>query len=472
MVNRSMKEILHQQKEYNLEQRNKFWKAIEENPNDPWDWGSISSNVNFTPLNEILEKYSDKPLNWSSITYHDELTVEILKKYIHQDWDWDHILLNHSFDAEELIPIFIDNDTNPNIWGYLSSNPSFTLDLIEKYSLDKRFSRNDWKSISSSFPNIQQLIESKYCQFLYWRNVAKNRSLTLDLIEKHFDKFGKWTNIVRYSPITMELLDRHNEEFTDEDWLYISSNTHFTVEMYEKYFHRIPSWKKYNVPISPQLIQKYPDNDWNWYNLSDNKNSLELFEAFPDKFSSYDLSNILRHPNLTLEIILKFEDELEEFHLESIAYNYHFKEINKVFERFNDMEWNWYALMRHPHFSVEKYLDYLEEDDWVNFAYYPLITIEIIEKNMDKLPDDFWKALPNSSNFTYEMIEHFSSKDCFDWSIISRNLYSKRYPIKEKIKEREKYLEKKYYYKWIDIASKPPNGKLFLYDYQISLSIF
>ena len=46
----------------------------------------ISRNPNITM--EIIEKYPDKPWNWSAISCNPNITIEIIEKYPNKPWDW------------------------------------------------------------------------------------------------------------------------------------------------------------------------------------------------------------------------------------------------------------------------------------------------------------------------------------------------------------------------------------------------
>jgi hypothetical protein len=45
---------------------------------------------------EIIEKYSNKPWNWKSISNNPNITIEFIKKYPDKDWNWD-IIIDLSF---------------------------------------------------------------------------------------------------------------------------------------------------------------------------------------------------------------------------------------------------------------------------------------------------------------------------------------------------------------------------------------
>ena len=56
------------------------------------------------------------------------------------------------------------------------------------------------------------------------------------------------------------------------------------------------------------LLEKYPNKDWNWWNLSRNSNiTMEIIEKFPDKPWKWEL--VSSNPNLTMDIIEKYPDK-------------------------------------------------------------------------------------------------------------------------------------------------------------------
>ena len=89
---------------------NELEKLLMVFPDKSWNWTSISWNESLTM--EIIEKYIDKPWDWTSISCNKGLTMEIIEKYIDKPWDWAHISQN--------INLSIDNIDKYIIMGELS----------------------------------------------------------------------------------------------------------------------------------------------------------------------------------------------------------------------------------------------------------------------------------------------------------------------------------------------------------------
>ena len=107
------------------------------------------------------------------------------------------------------------------------------------------------------------------------------------------------------------------------------------------------------------LLKKYPDKDWNGYNLSQNPNiTMELIEKYPNKH--WDWSCISSNPNITMEIIEKHPNE----------------------------NWNSWAIYRFSNFIIElieKYPQKFRINNDIDISNNPNLTIEFIEKHIDEL---------------------------------------------------------------------------------------
>src|SRR5437868_12431881 len=94
------------------------------------------------------------------------------------------------------------------------------------------------------------------------------------------------------------------EKYPDKNWNWfdISMNPSITIEFVQKYIDDKWGWKfiSNNPNITTEFIEKYPSEDWNWSSISDNKFApekekfiLEKLEVYFDNLISGDLIRIL-----------------------------------------------------------------------------------------------------------------------------------------------------------------------------------
>jgi hypothetical protein len=62
----------------------KYWKFICDNPDNPWDWNSISGNPNITW--DIIRDNPDNPWDWDSISGNPNITWDIIRDNPDKPW--------------------------------------------------------------------------------------------------------------------------------------------------------------------------------------------------------------------------------------------------------------------------------------------------------------------------------------------------------------------------------------------------
>ena len=108
-----------------------------------WDWWGISQCV---PI-QFIEDNPDLPWNWKSISMNENLTTDFLEAHItkHTSYKWS--------------------------WNYLSKNPGVTMDFVEKHQ--ETFYKWDWDSLSKN-PNITFDFIQKHSEKLDFEELSKN----------------------------------------------------------------------------------------------------------------------------------------------------------------------------------------------------------------------------------------------------------------------------------------------------------
>ena len=86
-----------------------------------------------------------------------------------------------------------------------------------------------------------------------------------------------------------------------------------------------------------QLLEKFPDKEWNWDELSYNPNiTIEIVEKYPDK--EWNWTEISNNIKLTIEFIEKFHEKPLDW---QDVYNYSDLITIEFIDKYPNKEWNW-----------------------------------------------------------------------------------------------------------------------------------
>ena len=72
--------------------KEKFWKFVEDNLEQPWDWRGLSSNPNITF--DIVQTHPDKPWNWQNLSYNPNITFDNILAHPDKPWNWYNLSRN------------------------------------------------------------------------------------------------------------------------------------------------------------------------------------------------------------------------------------------------------------------------------------------------------------------------------------------------------------------------------------------
>ena len=76
-----------------------------------------------------------------------------------------------------------------------------------------------------------------------------------------------------------------------------------------------------NPNITMDIIEKHPDEDWEWYYISRNPNiTIEDIEKYPNK--PWDWNGLSINPNITIDFIEKYIDKIKFDTLSSNKFTY------------------------------------------------------------------------------------------------------------------------------------------------------
>ena len=65
----------------------KYKNFIENNLDKPWNWGSLSANINTTF--DMVVDHLDKPWDWYNLSFNPNITLDNVLAYPDKPWDWE-----------------------------------------------------------------------------------------------------------------------------------------------------------------------------------------------------------------------------------------------------------------------------------------------------------------------------------------------------------------------------------------------
>lgn len=221
-------------------------RIIDENIDRPWHWKGLSANPYLTM--DIVNKYSDKPWNWASISINENITMQDVLNYPDKPWNWLDISRNPNI-TMAVVERHLDKP-----WDFygISMNPNVTIDFINKHPCEQW----SWYHISHNVRLSASMLKKYINKPWDWNSMMTNPFITLEIIEiiKGFcEKSHIQSLAFKYSHIVMTLNDLYKIPTEELEWHYVSLNKHLSFD----------------------FIDKYPDKEWDWYQLSNNSYDYE-----------------------------------------------------------------------------------------------------------------------------------------------------------------------------------------------------
>ena len=231
--------------------------------NFDWRWRLFSQNPNLTLA--FVEKNIDEDWDWKELSRKVFLTNDFINKYHYKPFSWILVTQNASIKkSEDFVRRYHHHDLN---WKLLSSCPDIPIDFISIFEV----------CINEANPNLTSKPP------WHWWEVSKRKDLTIDFLNKvkHFNL--DWTSITKNESLSLdrliELLDGL-DKIQWGYWYYLSLRNDITEE----------------------IINKYPQKNWNWWWISQNKSmNWDIIKRNPHW--KWDWSYIPLNPNITLDII-------------------------------------------------------------------------------------------------------------------------------------------------------------------------
>ena len=349
-----------------------------------WDWKYCVTNLMFVAYDypDFIEDHPDWEWNHSFIRTKN-LTMELLKR--HLDWNWSMCELSKFVTMD-----FIEEH---HLWKWqfssLVENPNITLEFF-RTNMTTNFMYISQLLNETSSPLITEEIVKQHPKW-YWYGLFRNKNISLTFIEEnlHLDSLS---NLTMRKDVSVELIEKTN-------WI----PRDFT-QMSKKIFM--------------DMVKKYPDETWNYNDLSNNRYlDFEYLDTILDKVSGnskvrHQLNMIFlsKHKRLTQEFVRKNKNL--NWHMGILAKN---PIITMDFVEHNpDMGWDSYKLCKNPSLSME----YIEQNPNLNWYPHrlstnPALKPEFVQKHSDWgwtyefmfIYSPYWLINPLSREFKFELEE-------------------------------------------------------------------
>jgi hypothetical protein len=175
---------------------------------------------------------------------------------------------------------------------------------------------------------------------------------------------------------TFSAIIKEGSKYMDFPVEHLISNPNLTWDLVET----LPqyTWDTYLLSrhpcVTPAILQKYPEKDWNYSFLSENPSMFSYIQSHPDKeWNWYTLS---KNPKLTWDFVMQHIHE----------------------------DWDWSALTVHPNISFDTIVQNSEHEwDWAHLGRNPNVTPEIVQAH----PKIGWhfRELSQNASMTYEFVQ-------------------------------------------------------------------
>jgi hypothetical protein len=287
-------------------------------PDYPWDMRTVSANPNITwaVVTEILPE-----LAWSEpgLSANPNMTLNILRDNnklcmssfcSNPNFTWDDI--SHSPTAQNIVDwtvvsrhhnitmdIIRQNKHQPWSWGYVVFNPNFTIDIV----FEINYVAWDWTAISAH-PNITIDIVRKHpeCPWVMSR-LTQNPSFTWDML-KTLSADISARDLSNNKTLTWAQV-RDNISL-DWDWNILSL---MLVLPAEAFFYPGTKWNwrmlSANISLGHEVIVKYRTR-WNMAMLSSNK--CITWDFLCKHAWDWNMAGLCRNPNLHYKTAIRYVD--------------------------------------------------------------------------------------------------------------------------------------------------------------------
>jgi hypothetical protein len=154
------------------------------------------------------------------------------------------------------------------------------------------------------------------------------------------------------------------------------------------------------------IIKKYPNENWNFYELSSNPNiTWDIIDIFIDK--NWDWSKLSQfNPHINIQIIKKY---VNYWKWGALSRNFYITQ--EIINTFIDKPWDWTVIIRNTNFEcILKYTSryeininsFVNKICWKSLSQNPQLDFNFVKKYSDKPWD--WSFLSNHTNLSINFI--------------------------------------------------------------------
>lgn len=193
-------------------------------------------------------------------------------------------------------------------WKIVSGKPDVTLDLV----LNNPGKPWSWMTLSYH-PNIKMETIAETFDELPWdmMGVSQNPNVTLKFFMDHID--WQWNMYALSSHLNFEPEEFTTQLFTDIawDWRNLSRNRSLTLDVIERFMDLVP-WDFVGLSENPNVtisfVRRFIDEEWNWSQLSCNPGiSIQDVLSNPDLPWSWFF--VTYNPNVTIADVLEHPEK-------------------------------------------------------------------------------------------------------------------------------------------------------------------
>jgi hypothetical protein len=170
---------------------------IEKYPDLPWNYNDLSSNPNITA--EFIESHINYNWNWDKLFTN----INLPESFVYKHLDPSTIKYHHPSWTSS-IQYYIDNVDKINFLS-LSRKENLTQEIIERY-IDEDW---DWYCISASNKNITVPFVEKYKKYFHFNYLSQNPIIRPELIENNLKEDWNWNWIAKNPGIPVEYTIRY-----------------------------------------------------------------------------------------------------------------------------------------------------------------------------------------------------------------------------------------------------------------------
>ncbi len=248
----------------------------------------------------LLKLFPDENWNYLELSRNPNITIDYITENLDKDWYPDCLTCNRRFTLTDIL----NNPKIPwqkNIITYNRNIPAsyeeweFILQHPEYKWTYKRLCRNNGLSWDIIVNNLDK----------FGNYISKNPNITLDIVRNNPQLNWNFYKMSYNSSITLELV----EEFINEDWdfwvLVEQKNIINHPRSMEFFYNNLDKigMRDFSQIATQEIIEKYPNLNWQHDMLSRNKNiTFEFTKKHPEINWNYE--RFSENPNMNINILL------------------------------------------------------------------------------------------------------------------------------------------------------------------------